>query len=74
MAKLTIKSEFNTFTIQHRAVCKSSRNHWKGDWYDSPSLAEDEADVHIDDNPSHIVYIETKQTSSMRSLYTRASD
>ena len=74
MSKLTIKNDLTTFTIQHRAICKSNRNHWKGDWFDNLDDANDQADEHLDEFPDHKVQIETKQTSLVRTLYKKSNN
>ncbi len=70
MAQLIIENEFTVFTIKHRAVCSSDDSHWNGPWRDNLPKAESDAEKHRNKGDSHRVWVETKQTSLVRSLYS----
>ncbi|HEA19510.1 hypothetical protein LCGC14_0710500 [marine sediment metagenome] len=70
MAKLIIENKYTTFTIQHRAACNTDENHWTGIWRDNLPKANQDAEKHRNDNKYHDVWIETKQTSVVKTLFT----
>lgn len=69
MAHLLIENENTILTLKHRAVCSEDGNHYKGQWREDKNKAKADVKRHRKNNAFHEVWIETKQTLLVRSLF-----
>lgn len=69
MAHLLIQNENSILTIKHRAVCNEDNFHYIGQWREDINVAKKDVRRHRRNNAFHEVWIETKQTSIIRSLF-----
>ena len=68
MAVTTISNEMASFTIRHRAICKTRTCKYKGDWQNIADKAYEDADRHMQEpgKETHIVDILTEQSTRIR--------
>jgi len=64
MGSFKIQNSIATFVIKHRAVCEEG--DYTGRWRQEFDKARDDASRHMDNNPGHVAYVETKQEQNFK--------